>query len=297
MAGDWIKMRASLQTHPKVVRIASALKTDRLRVVGGLHAVWCLFDEHSEDGFLCGYTPSAVDDLLGFPGFAEALIGIGWLASDGNDGLTLPEFDTHNGASAKRRAQENDRKRAERAATKEHPKDDRNMSASKADEKRTREEKRREENKKPPKSPKGEPPGFAEWYAAYPKKQARPSAAKAFAKVTESLPVLLAALEWQRRQFDWTKEGGKYIPLPATYLNNERWNDERGEQAAETEWHQSRSGVEGKARELGLRPWIEVEEQWPTFRRRVMQAVKDLAAPAISFEQLQQAAAQRQGAH
>jgi hypothetical protein len=37
MAGDWIQMRVALQTHPKVVRIASALKADRLRVVGGLH--------------------------------------------------------------------------------------------------------------------------------------------------------------------------------------------------------------------------------------------------------------------
>ena len=47
MAGDWIKMRGDLGTHPKVVRIMSALKADRLRVVGGLHAVWSLFDAHS----------------------------------------------------------------------------------------------------------------------------------------------------------------------------------------------------------------------------------------------------------
>ncbi|MQI04921.1 hypothetical protein EI057_02935 [Escherichia coli] len=32
MAGDWIKMRADLHTHPKVVRMASALKADRLRI-------------------------------------------------------------------------------------------------------------------------------------------------------------------------------------------------------------------------------------------------------------------------
>lgn len=32
MAGDWIKMRADLHTHPKVVRISSALDADRLRV-------------------------------------------------------------------------------------------------------------------------------------------------------------------------------------------------------------------------------------------------------------------------
>jgi hypothetical protein len=154
MAGDWIKMRSNLQTHPKVARIASASNADRLRVVGGLHAVWCLFDEHSADGHLCGYTPSAVDSLIGWPGFTDLLVAVGWVEWDGNDGLTLPEFDTHNGASAKRRAQENDRKKAERAAaldaSKEHPQPDLIPSASHADKKRTREEKRREEKKTEP---------------------------------------------------------------------------------------------------------------------------------------------------
>ena len=71
MAGDWIKMRADLHTHPKVVRMASALKADRLRIVGGLHSAWCLFDVHSEDGLLEGYSAETLDDLIGFPGFSS----------------------------------------------------------------------------------------------------------------------------------------------------------------------------------------------------------------------------------
>ena len=39
MAGDWIKMRADLFTHPKVVRISSALKADTLRTVGGIRFI------------------------------------------------------------------------------------------------------------------------------------------------------------------------------------------------------------------------------------------------------------------
>ena len=89
-------------------------------------------------------------------------------------------------------------------------------------------------HKKPPKPPKGEPVGFAEWYAEYPKKQARPSAAKAFAKVTAHLPVLLAALVWQRKQQAWTMDAGKWIPLPATYLNDERWTDQQAVDVAST---------------------------------------------------------------
>lgn len=147
MAGDWIKMRADLRTHPKVVRISSALRADRFRTVGGLHAVWCLFDAHSTDGFLEGYTLEAIDDLIGWPGFADAMTSVGWLQYDGDSVVLLPEFDTHNGASAKRRAQEADRKRIEREA-KAAEEADRKASASDADKKRTRGEERREEQEK-----------------------------------------------------------------------------------------------------------------------------------------------------
>lgn len=133
MAGDWIKMRADLHTHPKVVRMASALKADRLRIVGGLHSAWCLFDVHSVDGFLDGYSAETLDDLIGFPGFARAMMAVGWLEEEG-ESLVMPRFEAHNGQSAKRRAQDADRKRNVRKA-----------SASEADKKRTREEKRRED--------------------------------------------------------------------------------------------------------------------------------------------------------
>jgi|GEM_PF-710869 len=143
MAGDWIKMRADLHTHPKVVRMSSALKADRLRIVGGLHSAWCLFDVHSVDGYLDGYSPETLDDLIGFPGFARAMIAVGWLEDEG-DNLVMPRFDAHNGQSAKRRAQDADRKRNVRKA-----------SAPEADKKRTREEKRREDLKDKPLSNAG----------------------------------------------------------------------------------------------------------------------------------------------
>lgn len=143
MAGDWIKMRADLHTHPKVVRMASALKADRLRIVGGLHSAWCLFDVHSVDGFLDGYSPETLDDLIGFPGFARAMIAVGWLCEE-EENLVMPRFEAHNGQSAKRRAQDADRKRNVRK-----------VSASDADKMKTREEKRREDLKDKPLSSAG----------------------------------------------------------------------------------------------------------------------------------------------
>jgi len=144
MAGDWIKMRSDLFTHPKVVRMSSALKADgrpalladRMRTVGGLMAVWCLFDAHSTDGRLASYSLEAIDEQVGMPGFGHAMAAVEWIAEDAT-GLVLPEFDKHNGQSAKRRAQEADRKREARKS-----------SATDADKVRTREEKRREEKER-----------------------------------------------------------------------------------------------------------------------------------------------------
>lgn len=133
----WIKMRSNLHTDPRVVRISSALNADRLKTIGGLHAVWCLFDAHSEDGRLSGYTKEVLDSLVGWPGLADAMEAVGWLEVVDGESLALPDFDKHNGHSAKRRAQEADRKRAARESAK--------ASASTADKKRTREEKRRED--------------------------------------------------------------------------------------------------------------------------------------------------------
>jgi len=70
---------------------------------------------------------------------------------------------------------------------------------------------------------------FDQFWAAYPKKTGKGGAQKAFAKIkrpTETLALILAALEWQRTSDQWRKEGGQFIPNPQTYLNQARWNDE-----------------------------------------------------------------------
>lgn len=137
--GDWIKMRLDLQSHPKVVRILSATQADKFRVIGGLHAVWAIFDTHSEDGLLHGYTPVALDHVIGWTGFAQAMMDVDWLSWDGSQTLSMPEFQEHNGQSAKRRAEDQKRKRDERKS----PQSVRKVSEVNADKKRTREEKRR----------------------------------------------------------------------------------------------------------------------------------------------------------
>lgn len=136
---SWIKMRVELQTHPKVVRILSAMRpqsvrqpTDKFWVIGGLHAVWCVFDTHSEDGILVGYTPDTLDHIIGLPGISDAMMAVGWLVYDGVETLTLPEFDEHNSQSAKRRAEDQKRKKVARKSA-ICPQSVRNLSANAED--------------------------------------------------------------------------------------------------------------------------------------------------------------------
>jgi len=70
--------------------------------------------------------------------------------------------------------------------------------------------------------------GFVRFWAAYPRKQARVNALKAWhSKGCEALvDSIVRAVESQKRNDDqWRKDGGKYIPMASTWLNGERWND------------------------------------------------------------------------
>lgn len=75
------------------------------------------------------------------------------------------------------------------------------------------------------------PSAFETFYAAYPRHEARKDAEAAFAKLNpnpELLAKMLAAIAAKRQTADWTKESGKFVPLPATWIRAERWNDEVG---------------------------------------------------------------------
>lgn len=66
---------------------------------------------------------------------------------------------------------------------------------------------------------------FKAFYLAYPKKKAPADAEKAFAKVTVGIEVLLRAVSEQRKSEDWLKDKGRYIPYPATWLNQRQWEN------------------------------------------------------------------------
>lgn len=71
--------------------------------------------------------------------------------------------------------------------------------------------------------------GFAAFWAAYPKKAGKADALKAWNKLAPDVVLqeqMGKALEVQKQSQQWRKDGGQYIPMPATWLNGRRWEDE-----------------------------------------------------------------------
>lgn len=93
-----------------------------------------------------------------------------------------------------------------------------------------------------PKAPKGAGvEGFAEFWKTYPKKVGKDAAEKAWdrkVKTPETIKAILEAVKTQASSDAWKKEGGQFVPNPATWLNAGRWKDEMpGECSAAQDWN------------------------------------------------------------
>lgn len=72
---------------------------------------------------------------------------------------------------------------------------------------------------------------FDEFWKAYPRKSNKGGARKAWKKLSpdkELFAKIMAALEVAKKCEQWTKDRGQFIPYPATWLNQERWDDDYG---------------------------------------------------------------------
>lgn len=190
MAGDWIKMRGSLCTHPKVLRIADIIgKSEALGrrlsrgpagcldelvtrdvtrdvTLASLLRIWCAVNEHTNDGVMSNCALSTIDDITGIPCFGDAMASVGWAIYDEkNKSVTFPNF-LENNVPAKDNARSTNAERQARYREKQrllHEKSNgdsngngdvtRNVTVSVIS--NAREEKRREDIKEPPISPKG----------------------------------------------------------------------------------------------------------------------------------------------
>lgn len=71
---------------------------------------------------------------------------------------------------------------------------------------------------------------FDQFWQAYPRKTAKKAAAKAWARLAPdpntAEQIVADVLQRAAKDDQWTRDGGQFIPHPATYLNGERWTDQ-----------------------------------------------------------------------
>lgn len=70
---------------------------------------------------------------------------------------------------------------------------------------------------------------FERFWSVYPKKVGKGDARKSFLKINPSealLGKMVTAVIAASASFQWKKDNGQYIPNPATWLNQQRWEDE-----------------------------------------------------------------------
>jgi len=202
MAGDWIKVTHATPDKPEIVRIADRCGLDIDAAFGKCVRLWIWADQQTVDGNALTVTDAFIDRLVHCPGFSAALREVDWLQARSGS-LAIPRFDRHNGQSAKQRALTRDRVKRKRngdVVTKST-----SNSSLLSD--------------------------FEEFWKEVPNKISKGAAREAYCKARDKAThaAILAGLPGYAA-YESTRQKaskGDYRPLhPATWLNQERWNDE-----------------------------------------------------------------------
>ena len=126
---------------------------------------------------------------------------------------------------------------------------------------------------------------FERFWKAYPRKKSKGVAVKAWQQTAKDRPPideLLRAIAVLRASDDWRKDGGTYIPYPASWLRAWGWHDapeiEQDAVKDDRAWHETVSGVDRMASQLGI-TWNERTETYQDFVKRVRRAVSEKVTP------------------
>lgn len=87
------------------------------------------------------------------------------------------------------------------------------------------------ENEKRAHSGRGAADGFDRFWASYPRRVGKKDAVAVWKKISPDdalVDRIVAGVERWKRSEQWTKDEGRFIPYPATFLRGERWNESDG---------------------------------------------------------------------
>lgn len=193
---DFLVIRHSLRSDPKVLRLAQLCEAEVDLVMGKLISLWSYVDQHTDDGLIEYAGAERVDAIVGLRGLASALCQVGWLELN-LTGAQVLGYEQYLGVEGIRKLFE--------SWLAAHPKGKGRRSLP-------------------------NDPDFMDFWAEYPSKTARKKALEKWHAIApdESLRrQIMHALRLDKKSHQWMKEGGAYVPHASTWLNQERWKDER----------------------------------------------------------------------
>lgn len=97
---------------------------------------------------------------------------------------------------------------------------------------------------------------FDEFWGAYPKRVGKQAALKSWKRIAPTAELhgkIMQAVNEQKRWDQWCRDNGRYIPNPATWLNQGRWDDEPEgvSNNAVDQGHSEQPGTGGTAQDWG----------------------------------------------
>lgn len=199
----YVRVMLGFWTHRKTMRLRAKLGNDAFWIPPRL---WSYAAENQPDGDFSGYVADELAMLLGYSEDAssmlQALLAAGFLDAD----MKIHGWEEHNGYHRvfATRAKKAAKSRWEKDKTGNEKKGQEGSIASSMLE------------------------AFDDFWKAYPLKAGKETARKAWKKLKcdPLLPEILTGLRLAKASDSWTKEGGRFVPHPATWLNRKGWEDD-----------------------------------------------------------------------
>jgi len=250
MAGDWIKWVKGLTFKPEIFIISKELNLTNDEVASKFMRLMEWIDDNSENGYVPGVTNVTLDALLGCQGFAAALELSGWAAFD-DEGIKFKNFKRYNGQTAKTRALTALRVQKKRSKSNKCNDSSVTESVTTALPEKRREEKSIKSTLKSTLTQKTtsttKTSQLEAIYAEYPKKVGKQAALKAISQalkrgatadhLTERTKLYAQAVSPLKATEDW-----QYVPHPATWFNQGRYDDD------ESNWKRPEKSDDNPAR-------------------------------------------------
>lgn len=271
----WVSAHEGVRDHPKTRALSRKLQCSRHEAIGILVTLWLWgLNNADREGNVMNATADDIADGIMYRGqstgqtaqeaaehLMDSLISSGWIdvAEDGH--FILHDWDVWQDQWYKaldKRAKEAERKRKQRQSGEESGQSEgQDVGQSEGQDDGTSEHNRNlnrnlnrnqnhdhyGDNDLPPAPMNGDVPSiqekrFNEFWAVYPKKVGKQAAFKAWQRVKPNAELhgkIMGAVMAATKTEQWQREKGRYIPNPATWLNQGRWDDEITEIITDTQ--------------------------------------------------------------